>query len=75
MKKGIEIMHEECFDVEPLRVAILRRAVCDYKSAIKRRDFNAMTKLEKFFLGEWGQLLSRDNGQYIIDECNRIVNN
>lgn len=59
------------FDI--LRVAILKRAVIDYKSAIRRKDLYAMAQLERFFRSDWGQLLSFNQGEYIISNCKRIA--
>lgn len=56
-------------DIEPLRAAILKRAVMDYKTAIASRNFYAMASLERFFLSDYGQLLSYHHGKYIIDRC------
>lgn len=59
---------------ERLRTEIVRVAVADYKAALRRSDREGRKcdkeiALERFFLGGWGQALSGDNGQYIIDRC------
>ena len=73
MKNETEKMRESMLNIEPLRVAILRQAVRDYITALRRRDAYNMAQLERFFLGEWGQLLSRYNGRYIIEHCKKIA--
>lgn len=59
-----------------LRQEILTVAVDDYKTAIrksKRLGYKCTQEqaLENFFLGEWGQLLSGDHGEYIIERCRK----
>ena len=73
LKKNSENSREELYNMRLLRAAILRRAAQDYICAIRKRDYYAMSKLERFFLGPWGELLSNDHGQYIIDHCKKIV--
>lgn len=63
---------------EHLSIAILQQAVADYRKAVKKAQSNdkydkaqgtiAKKNLERFFLSEWGELLSGDNGQLIIDK-------
>lgn len=74
LKNHSELLHAPMYEYEPLRAAILRQAVKDYKSALKQNNQCEIAKLESFFLGEWGQLLSYGHGEYIIDTCKRIVN-
>lgn len=59
-----------------LRQEILTVAVGDYKTAIrksKRLGYKCTQEqaLENFFLGEWGQLLSGDHGEYIVERCRK----
>lgn len=61
------------YDVMPLCEAIVKRAVMDYKLALRKRDFYAIAELEKFFLSDYGQLLSRDHGELIIEKCKKTV--
>ena len=63
------------YDIEPLRAAIIKRAVIDYKTAIATRNFYTMASLERFFLSDYGQLLSYYHGEYIIDRCKGKVKN
>lgn len=62
------------FDYEPIRAAILRQAIRDYINALRERDYYNMAQLERFFLSDWGQLLSYDHGEYIIENCKKIAN-
>lgn len=74
LKKNTDNLREPLYNVGLLRAAILRRAVADYISAIRKRDYYQIAKLERFFLGAWGELLSGDHGQYIIDHCRKLAN-
>ena len=64
-----------------LEAAILAVATEDYKEALRRQREGAdslkvdkaVRKLEKFFLSEWGQLLSGDLGELIIEKCRQEV--
>lgn len=60
---------------ERLRAAIVKQAVDDYIKALRKSDrlcdiCEEQTKLEEWFLSKWGQFLSGDNGEYIIEKCN-----
>ena len=57
---------------ELLRAAMVNRAVNDYKIALKKDDKQKISYLERWFLSQWGQLLSYKNGVYIITECKRL---
>lgn len=57
-----------------LRTAVVQLAVDDYRKALKKSQkigevCAEQTKLEKWFLSQWGQLLSGDNGELIIEKC------
>lgn len=59
---------------ERLRVEIMKTAVQDYKAAMRKsaregRKCEKEIALERFFLGAWGQFLSGDNGELIIEKC------
>lgn len=58
---------------EELRCAIVLQAVKDYRKALKYGKPHEAKALEKWFLSEWGQLLSRDNGAYIIEKVKQDV--
>ena len=62
----------ECCD--RIRAEIVRQAVKDLQKAMKKSDrmgcvCDEQVRLEKWFLSKWGQLLSGDNGEYIIERC------
>ena len=64
---------------ERLRTEIVKSAVNDYKNALKKSKrigckCTEETELEKWFLSKWGQLLSGDNGEYIIEKCRQSYN-
>ena len=63
------------FDYELIRAAIIRRAVIDYKAALRYKDYAKIAKLEKFFLSGWGELLSYGHGEYIIEHTKEMVRN
>lgn len=58
---------------EELRCAIVLRAVTDYRNALKYGKTYEVESLEKWFLSEWGQLLSHDNGAYIIEKVKQSI--
>ena len=61
---------------ERIRTEIVKSAVNDYKNALRKSDrlrcvCEAQIALEEWFLSSWGQLLSGDNGEYIIEKCRK----
>lgn len=59
---------------ERLRTEIVKSAVHDYQKALKKTDrigevCREQLSLEDWFLSPWGQLLSGDNGELIIEKC------
>ena len=57
-----------------LRTAIVKDAVNDYHKALRKTDrigdvCREQIALENWFLSPWGQLLSGDNGELIIEKC------
>jgi hypothetical protein len=61
---------------ERLRTEIVRAAVEDYKAALRRskstgEKCSKEQALEKFFLSAWGQTLTGNNGEYIIELCRK----
>lgn len=57
-----------------LRTEIVKDAVNDYHKALKKSDrigeiCREQTALEHWFLSPWGQILSGDNGELIIEKC------
>ena len=55
-----------------LQAAILEQAIHDYKIELKCGGGHS---LERWFLSEWGQTLSRGHGDEIIKRIRREVNN
>lgn len=53
-----------------LQAAILEQAIHDYKIELKCGGGHS---LEKWFLSEWGQMMSRCHGEEIIERCKREV--
>lgn len=53
-----------------LQAAILEQAIHDYKVELKAGGGHL---LAKWFLSEWGQMLSRGHGDEIIERCKREV--
>lgn len=49
-----------------LAAAIVIQAQKDYRSALRTDNQFKITAIERFFLSDWGQLLSADHGEYII---------
>lgn len=64
-----------------LAAAILRVAAIDYEKALRRQmeeqeslEINKVVRrLERFFLSDWGQLLSDYRGELIIEKCRKNV--
>lgn len=56
-----------------LDAAILKQAVYDLKKAIKNGNNAEAKALKKWFLSDYGQLLSFGKGQYYIDLTERII--
>lgn len=61
---------------ERLRVEIVKSAVMDLRKALRKSDklgvvCKEQIALECWFMSKWGQLLSGDNGAYIIEKCHR----
>ena len=58
---------------EDLIIAVLKQAKSDYIAALKRKNYAEMNELEDFFLSDYGQAMSRNQGERIIELCKRIV--
>ena len=59
---------------ERLRTEIVRSVVKDLEKAVRKSKrqgtiCDEQKNLEMWFLSKWGQLLSEDNGEYIIERC------
>lgn len=53
---------------EELANGIILRAVEDYRKALACRDEGVILAIERFFTSEWFAILSKLDGQYIIDK-------
>lgn len=68
---------EICIDgAHNLRVAILETAMRDYKTALRSKMTGCYSRysvdaMEHWFLSPYGQWLSEEHGQDIIDRCQR----
>ena len=56
-----------------LIIAIIEQATKDYKNALRGKKSQRIKECERFFLSEWGQLLTHENGEHIIKRCRREV--
>lgn len=54
-----------------LRVGIINQAIYDYKRALAQDNGGQINHLERWFLSEWGQMLSGGNGAYIIEKVRK----
>lgn len=57
-----------------LALAILKQAAMDYQSALKKNDKSKIEYFEKWFVGEWAQLLGDDMGEIIVQVCKKRAN-
>lgn len=56
-----------------LAVAIIERAVIDYKTALKYQDNSVTYSLERFFRSAWFEVLSECNGEVLMQMVRRSV--
>lgn len=56
-----------------LIIAILKQAKIDYITALRKNNPAKKAELERFFLSDYGQAMSRNQGEKIIYLCKRIV--
>lgn len=81
VKKKRKRRHTQINPEDGLENAILKLAADDYEEALlnQAEDMESpkhkkeAKKLERFFLGAWGQLLSFGNGELIIERCRQEV--
>jgi hypothetical protein len=50
-----------------LQIAIINQAMADWRSGDRRQK----AKIEKFLLSDWGQALSNDMGEIIIEKLRK----
>lgn len=65
--------YEEFF-FDNLRGQILRQAADDYVNALKENDEKEIRNLEKWFRSSYGQAISSNQGEEIINRCRNIAN-
>ncbi len=54
-------------------IAVLKQAKSDYIAALKKNNPHQINELEEFFLSDYGQAMSRNQGEKMIYLCKRIV--
>lgn len=54
-------------------IAVLKQAARDYVRALLKGDLYRKNELEEFFLSDYGQAMSRNNGEEIITRCREIA--
>lgn len=54
-----------------IRAGIIEQAVEDYRTALVCNDSGAAAALERWFLSDWGQALSENNGVKIIERVRK----
>ncbi len=59
-----------------LRIEVVKAAVFDLQKALRKSDrlgfvCDEQIALEQWFLSKWGQLMSGDNGELIIEKCKK----
>ena len=57
-----------------LIIAVLKQAKRDYLEALWKNNFHKINELETFFLSDYGQAMSLNNGEKIIQLCREKVN-
>lgn len=59
--------------------AIVKQAKRDYKEALRdpqsRKAQYTQKECERFFLSEWGALVTCDHGAQIIEQCKKEIEN
>lgn len=61
-------------ELEPydrLRLAVVYVAAMEYKHALACENADEIKALERFFLSAWGQLLSGNMGEYIVEQVRK----
>lgn len=59
--------------IDYLIIGVIRRAMEDYKRALRKQDLNQIEELEQFFLSEYGQAMTCLHGAEIIEYCKKLV--
>lgn len=66
-------MNDGCIE---LAAAIVKQAMSDYKAALKgncKEASRTKKECERFFLSDYGQMLTAGNGERIIEMCKEEV--
>ena len=56
-----------------LAAAVIKSAMRDYKAALRKEDQARIVYFERLFRSDYGQTLSFDHGDYIIEQCRKDV--
>lgn len=56
-----------------LAAAVLHQAIEDYKSAVKHKRRGEVKAIERFFLSVYGQTLSFNNGELIVERLHKEI--
>lgn len=56
-----------------LLAAIDKQAMRDYETALREGEKDKAKALERWFLSEWGQQLTLNHGEIIIEQCKKKV--
>lgn len=54
-----------------VRIGIIKQAIDDYRRALRKGNLYKIEALERWFLSEWGEMLSGYNGAYIIEKVRK----
>ena len=71
MEARTRIIYESPYEL--VAQAIIKRAMADYKAALRQDNHGQIAELEKFFRGSYGQTLSWNHGEQIIEYCKQTV--
>lgn len=63
--------HEDAYEL--LIQAIIKQAMADYKEAVRKVNYKQMAELEQFFRSSYGETLSHNHGEQIIEYCRNKV--
>lgn len=63
--------HEDAYEL--LIQAIIKQAMADYKVALKEDNHKQISELERFFRSSYGETLSHNHGEEIIEYCRKEV--
>jgi hypothetical protein len=61
------------YSSDALKRGIVAKAAEDYREALKHGDTSEARRLERWLLSDWGQALSQDCGEIIIERIKEEV--